>query len=74
MADPVISFGWGAPSFSEQLPTLSETDAKRADAFNKAIVLLSVHGVITEAERDRAIKRATSRIGRDLATARGKQP
>lgn len=57
-----ISFGWAAPSFAEQLPSLPKADAERADAFSKAITLLSVHGVITEAERDKAIRRATRRI------------
>lgn len=62
-----ISFGWSAPSFAEQLPSLPKADAERADAFNKAITLLSVHGIITEGERDRAIKRATARIRRVLS-------
>lgn len=69
MSPASISFGWGAPSFAEQLPTLSQADAERADAFNKAIILLSVHGVLTEAERDRAIKRATQRIEVALRSA-----
>jgi hypothetical protein len=69
MSSGSIAFGWGAPSFAEQVPELSEADAERADAFNKAIVLLSVHGILTEAERDRAIKRATRRIERALAQA-----
>lgn len=62
MSSHTISFGWGAPSFAEQLPSLLPADADRADAISKAITLLSVHGIITEAEQDRAIKRATRSI------------
>lgn len=66
MMRPTISFGWGAPSFAEQLPALSPADADKADAISKAIILLSIHGVITDGERDRAIHRATRRIEADL--------
>lgn len=62
MTKGTISFGWGAPSFAEQLPDLPKADAEAADADNTAIIRLSVRGIITEAERDRAIKRATRRI------------
>lgn len=62
MSGRTISFGWGAPSFAEQLPSLLRADADRADAISRAITLLSVHGIITEAEQDRAIKRATRSI------------
>lgn len=62
MAGASIAFGWGAPSFAEQLPSLSAADADRADAISNAITLLSVHGIITESERDRAIRRATRSI------------
>lgn len=62
MRGPIISFGWGAPSFAEQLPALSAEDASAADADNQAITRLSVRGIITESERDRAIRRATRQI------------
>jgi len=57
---PTIAFGWGAPSFAEQLPALSPEDAAAADADNAAITRLAVRGIITEAEKVRAIRRATS--------------
>ncbi len=66
MMRPSISFGWAAPSFAEQLPTLAPEDAEKADAISKAIVLLSVHSIITEGERDRVIRRATRHIEADL--------
>lgn len=69
MAGFIISFGWGAPSFAEQLPQLSAKDAEAADADNKAIIRLSVRGILTETERDRAIKRATRRIEAALRKA-----
>ncbi len=62
MSGRSIEFGWGAPSFAEQLPGLSPDDAAAADEDNKMIIRLSVRGVLTEAERDRAIKRATRLI------------
>ncbi len=70
MSSRMISFGWGAPSFAEQLPSLPVAAAETADKISTAITLLSVHGVITSAERDRAIQRATRRIEGDLRKAR----
>lgn len=69
MSGPIISFGWGAPSFAEQLPTLPKDAAEAADADNKAITRLSVRGIITESERDRAIRRATRQIEASLRKA-----
>lgn len=71
MSSRIIAFGWGAPSFAEQLPSLSPADADRADAISNAITLLSVHGIITEAEQGRAIKRATRSIDAALRKATG---
>lgn len=65
-----IEFGWGAPSFAQQLPALSSEDAATADAFNQAIIRLSVHGLLSGAERDRAIKRTTQWIEERLKAAR----
>lgn len=69
MAGSIISFGWGAPSFAEQLPQLPAQDAEAADADNKAITRLSVRGILTEGERDKAIRRATRRIEEALRKA-----
>lgn len=59
MGQRTIDFGWGAPSFAQQLPELSPKDAAAADDYKRSIILLSVHGIITSAERDLAIKRAS---------------
>ncbi|TXN43564.1 hypothetical protein [Methylobacterium sp. WL7] len=69
MPGAIISFGWGAPSFAEQLPQLPALDAEAADADNKAITRLSVRGILTEGERDKAIRRATRRIEEALRKA-----
>lgn len=69
MSERMIEFGWGAPSFAEQLPGLPPEDAEAADAFNKAIIRLSVHGLLTGAERDRAIQRTTRWIKERLKAA-----
>ena len=74
MSRTSIQFGWGAPSFAEQLPSLRRADSERADAVNKAITLLSVHGIITETERDKAIRRATRCIQEDLQKAAETNP
>lgn len=59
MRKNAIEFGWGAPSFAEQLPGLSPEDAAAADDYNRSIILLSVHGLLSSVERDRAVKRTT---------------
>lgn len=66
---PIIQLGWGSSSFAEQLPNLPVADAERADAISKAITLLSVHSIITDAERDRAITRTTRHIEKALRKA-----
>ena len=63
-----IAFGWGAAPFAEQLPALPQDKAEAFDADNKAITRLSVRGLLTEAERDRAIRRTTREIKRALAS------
>jgi len=62
MSTKVIQFGWGAASFAEQVPDLPKADAEAADADNAAIIRLSVRGILSEGERDRAIRRATKQI------------
>ncbi|KTS30887.1 hypothetical protein NS228_06050 [Methylobacterium indicum] len=69
MGQRSIEFGWGAPSFAQQMPALSAEDAATADAFNQAIIRLSVHGLLSGAERDRAIKRTTRWIEDRLKSA-----
>jgi hypothetical protein len=64
-----IEFGWGAAPFGLQLPTLSTLDAAHFDKDNEAIVRLSLRGFLTEAERDRAIKRVTREVRAALTKA-----
>lgn len=65
-----ILFGWGAPSFAEQLPDLSPTDASAFDEDNRAIIRLHVNGYITDSQRDAAIKKVTRAIDAALANHR----
>jgi hypothetical protein len=63
----LIEFGWGAPSFAQQLPDLPPKDAEAFDADNAAIIRLSVRGALTESQRDSAIRKVTRAVERVLA-------
>ena len=62
-----IVMGWSAPPMKEQFPTLSDDGAEQFDANSAAISRLSIHGLITRVERDRAAKRLTKAV-RDALT------
>jgi hypothetical protein len=62
------AFGWGAPPFQEQFPTLSAEDAHHFDADNEALMRLRVRGYLTDRERDNAIEKITKRLSICLAT------
>lgn len=57
-----LQFGWGAASFAVQAPELPADEAERFDRDNKEIIRLHLRGLLTDAERDRAITRATKAI------------
>lgn len=57
-----LVFGWGAPPFAEQLPTLDPIEAEHFDKDNAAIIRLSARGLLTSSERDRAIARVTKEV------------
>ena len=59
-------FGWGAPSFKEQFPTLSDEVATRFDEDNKAMIRLRIRGYMTDGERDNVMKKITKAIEREL--------
>ncbi len=52
-----MSFGWGAPPIREQAPMLSPDDATAFQADADTIIRLHIRGVLTDAERSRAITR-----------------
>lgn len=64
-----IIFGWGAEPMQQQFPQLSAADAAHFDKDNVAIIRLHVRGLLTDKERDAAIKRATKRIEATLGKA-----
>jgi hypothetical protein len=62
-----LVFGWGAPPFAEQLPSLGAVEAEHFDKDNAAIIRLHMRGFLTDAERNRAIRRVTKEIRAKLA-------
>lgn len=59
-----LVFGWAAPSFAEQVPSLSAENAEHFDKDNAAIVRLHLRGLLSDGERDKAIKRTHRAIVR----------
>jgi len=62
-----LQFGWGAASFAVQAPELPADEAERFDRDNKEIIRLHLRGLLTDAERDRAITRATKAIRKAIS-------
>ncbi len=56
---------WGARSFKEQFPQLSDKQAELFDEDNKALMRLRVRGYLTDSVRDTVIKK----IGKALDAA-----
>lgn len=68
----VIEQGWAARPFAEQFPELPERDAKLFDDINRAITLLSVHGMMTPSQMENIRgKKFTNLIRRKVKDARG---
>ena len=65
-----VEFGWGARPMIEQFPQLDSETAGHFDADNKAIIRLSMRGIITHSQRDAAIKKATRKIEAELIKCR----
>ena len=59
-----MSFGWGAPKIQEQAPMLAQEDAAAFQADADAIIRLHVRQVLSDTERDRAIRRLHAAIFR----------
>lgn len=64
-----LEFGWNAAPFAQQLPQLAPLDAEHFDKDNAAIIRLHLRGALSEAERDRAIKRTHKAIVAALSKA-----
>jgi hypothetical protein len=67
---PHAVFGWGAPPFKEQFPQMDDKTAHNFDLDNAAIIRLHIHGVLTDSQRDSAIRKVTKRIEKVLIEAR----
>ena len=64
-----VEFGWGAPPMVEQHPVLGEETAAHFDADNKAIIRLSIRGLITDAQMHAAFKRLAKSIEKEIRAA-----
>lgn len=55
-----VSCGWGSPTMQEQLSKWGACDHPDVEKWEKirfSISMLSVHGILTQSERDRALNR-----------------
>jgi len=64
-----VEFGWGAKPISEQFPVLSGEIAGHLDADNTAIIRCHVRGLLTDSQRDAALKKLTKRVEREILSA-----
>lgn len=70
-----ITFGAMAPPLAEQLKphSMPEAQVGLCQRFADSIVLLRVHGVLTEREADKARKRLMGKITEKLRAAPGRE-
>lgn len=73
MSSNEVIFGWGAPSMKEQHPVLPDFEAEQFDKDNAALIRLSVRGYLTDAQKQSAMKKITSRIGTEIRDALKKE-
>jgi hypothetical protein len=57
-----VNFGALAPTLREQISNISDKDAETFDAHNRAINLLKIHGLMTEAEAHKIRLRLIKKI------------
>ena len=56
-----VKYGWGAPPLHEQFGVPEEV-FKTEQRLSEALTLLSIHGVVTQTEKRKAVKRLTKKI------------
>lgn len=64
-----VIFGWGAPSIAAQHPVIPAEKSEQFDKDNMAIIRLSVRGLITDSQRDAAIKKLTRKVEAEVRLA-----
>lgn len=64
-------FGWGAPPFKEQFPSLSDHDAAHFDKDNGAMIRLSIRGYLTDSQKTAAMRKITKAVERALRAKAG---
>lgn len=69
-----VEFGWGAKPVHEQFPILPSEIAGHLDADNTAIIRCHVRGLITDGQRDAALKKLTKRVEREIISALNSSP
>ena len=59
---PTVVFGWAAPPFAEQFPSLPANEAEHFDMDNQAIIRLSLRGYLTDSQITAARNKVTKAI------------
>lgn len=62
----MVEQGWGARPFAEQFPGLKPERAELLERMNRGITDLYMTGLLTDSEKDRARKRLTDYVSREL--------
>jgi hypothetical protein len=70
MTQIFMELGWGAKPFAEQFPELEGKLTTHLDKMNFAITLLTVNGILTTSERDKARNRFKKYLKEELRKAK----
>ena len=65
-----IAMGWAAPKISDQFPELPEAEANRLQMDSDSITHLAMRGIITPAEKKKAIFRFLGLAEKAIKNAR----
>lgn len=68
-----VEFGWGAPPIGEQFPIIPADIAEHFDKDSKAIIRLSIRGIIPDSQKNAAFKRLTKSIEMAISRAMKRQ-
>jgi hypothetical protein len=72
MAKETIEMGWAASPVQEQFPELPKEIAEAFDTDNQQLTRLSVRGILTKGEADKARARYVKNISRAVNKSRQK--
>jgi hypothetical protein len=70
LENPKIEMGWAAPKIKDQFPQLSDAVANRLQMDSDSITHLSMRGIITPAEKKKALHRFSANVSDALKDVR----